>query len=617
VASPFIVGIDLGTTNCALADVDTREGDAASVAVRDIVQLVNPGEAAPRTLLPSFLFLPGPQDFPKGATALPWGADPGMVAGELARRRGAENPSRLVASAKSWLSHAGIDRASAVLPWQAPEGVPRLSPVAASAAYLAHLAQAWAHGRSGKGRALALADQDVLVTVPASFDEEARELTLRAAGEAGLAGVRLLEEPQAAFYAWLASQGEAWRERVAIGDLVLVCDIGGGTTDFSLIAVAEEEGSLVLRRVAVGDHILLGGDNMDLALARMLQQRLEAQGHRIDGWQLQQLWHQCRGAKERLFEDETQHAQAVTVLGRGSKLVGGTITTELTREDLSRVLVDGFFPSVPADARPQRARRVGLQELGLPYAADAAITRHLARFLGELAADSSTQGLRLRRGRSGLAAPTHVLFNGGVMKAPALRTRIVETLDAWLEADGLPRLGARGVLDAPDLDHAVARGAAYYGLTRRGRGVRIRGGASRTYYVGIESAMPAVPGLEAPLKALCVVPFGMEEGSEAVIGGREFGLVVGEPAEFRFLASASRKQDQTGELIEDWGEQIEELHPLEVTLTWPGQEQTVVPVRLESRVTELGTLELWLVARDDAHRWKLEWNIREKAARPA
>ena len=617
-SSRFVVGIDLGTTNCALAQVDTNEGDAADVRVQELAQLVNPGEVAPRSLLPSFLFLPGPQDFAAGATALPWNESPEEVAGELARKRGGENPGRLIASAKSWLSHAGVDRTGGILPWQAAEGVPRRSPVQASAAYLAHLARAWAHaheGVAGKRKAEAsLAAQEVLVTVPASFDEEARELTLQAAREAGLPGVRLLEEPQAAFYAWLASQGDGWRQRLKVDDLVLVCDVGGGTTDFSLIAVAEEDGSLVLRRVAVGDHILLGGDNMDLALARLLQQKLESAGHKIDGWQLQQLWHQCRGAKERLFEDASLDAQPVTVLGRGSKLVGGAIKAELTREELLRVLVDGFFPIVDAGVRPQRARRVGLQELGLPYAADAAVTKHLARFLGDLAADSAEQGVHLRRGRSGLAAPTHVLFNGGVMKAAPLRARVVDTLNAWLVADELPPLAPDAVLDTPDLDHAVARGAAYYGLTRRGRGVRIRGGSPRTYYIGIESAMPAVPGLEAPLKALCVVPFGMEEGTEAHIEGREFGLVVGEPAEFRVLSSSSRKQDPVGALVEQWGDEIEELHPLEVTLTWPGREETVVPVRLESRVTELGTLELWLVARDGSQRWKLEWSIREKAA---
>jgi molecular chaperone DnaK (HSP70) len=607
VASRTVVGIDLGTTHCALAEL-CGEGEAAEVRVRALPQLVNPGEVAAPSLLPSFLFLPSPVDFAPGATALPWEPAPEAVVGELARRRGAENPSRLVSSAKSWLSHAGADRTAPLLPWQAPGDVPRLSPVEASARYLAHLARAWEHGRDDEAR---LAEQDVLVTVPASFDESARELTLRAAAEAGLANVRLLEEPQAAFYAWLESQGDGWRERVTVGDLVLVCDVGGGTTDFSLIAVSEEDGALALRRVAVGDHILLGGDNMDLALARLAEQKLGAAGHPIDNWQLQQLWHQCRLAKERLLSDASVPAHPVTVLGRGARLIGGTLTTELTREDVLRVILDGFFPVVEAGARPQRQRRVGLQEIGLPYAADAAVTRHLARFLGEQARDSSPEA-PIRRSASGFAAPTHVLFNGGVMKAPAVRARILEALAQWLASEGAEGLGEGAVLDAPDLDHAVARGAAYYGRARSGAGIRIRGGASRTYYIGIESSWPAVPGLPAPLKALCVVPFGMEEGTEAVIADREFGLVIGEPVEFRFLSSSLRKQDPIGALIEDWGDDLEELPPLEGTLTWPGRDDTVLPVFLESHVTEVGTLELWLVSRDRAHRWKLELNIRER-----
>jgi len=612
VSGRFIVGIDLGTTNCALAEVDTEAGDAAAARLVTVPQLVSPGEVADRPLLPSFLFLPGPRDFPAGSTALPWEPAPDAVAGELARARGAENPSRLVSSAKSWLSVGGVDRGAGILPWQAPEDVPRVSPVSASAHYLRHLARAWEQLHDGQG--LALAEQDVLITVPASFDEDARELTQRAATDAGLPHVVLLEEPQAAMYAWLDALGDAWREQVRVGDLVLVVDVGGGTTDFSLISVGEHDGGLALRRVAVGDHILLGGDNMDVALARLVQQRLEAAGQRIDGWQLQQLWHQCRRAKEALFEDARLPAHPVTVLGRGSRLVGGTVTAEVTRDDLTQVVVDGFFPRVGVDDRPVRPRRAGLQELGLPYAADAAVTRHLARFLGELAADSAGQDVPLRRGRSGWAAPTHVLFNGGVMKAAPIRERIVDVLSGWLAGEGREPLGAVAVLDTPDLDRAVARGAAAYGLTRRGRGVRIRGGAPRTYYVGIESALPAVPGLPAPLKALCVVPFGMEEGTSAEVPGREFGLVVGEPAEFRFLSSTVRKQDALGTLVEDPGDDIEELDPLEATITVPGREAVVLPVRLESRVTELGTLELWLVARDGAGRWKLEWNIRERPA---
>ena len=611
-AGKYIVGIDLGTTNSALARCNaTATGEEGPIEVRSIPQLVNPNEVAERTLLPSFLYIPGELDFPKGSLALPWESEPKFLIGELARKRGAESPNRLIASAKSWLSYSGVDRNAPILPWQASEDVPKLSPVDASSQFLQYLRTAWDSGEAGEQGELALAEQDVLLTVPASFDEEARELTRRAAEQAGYPHVTLLEEPLAAFYAWLESQGDAWRRRIKVGDLVLVCDVGGGTTDLSLIVVSEENGDLTLKRVAVGDHILLGGDNMDLALARVLQQRLEALGNRIDTWQLHGLWHQCRIEKEKLFESPKTQKRPITLLGKGTKLIGGTIKTELVREDLDRVLVEGFFPKVASSDLPARQRRVGLQELGLPYAADPAITKHIARFLSEQVRNSP-EAAGIRRGRSGLACPTHILFNGGVMKAAVLRDRVVEVLNRWLRQEGFDALGAEQILEAPDLEHAVARGAAYYGKARRGRGVRIRSGASRTYYIGIESAMPAVPGMEAPLKALCVVPFGMEEGSEAAIPGRDFGLVVGEPAEFRFLSSSVRKQDHVGSLLEDWGTDIEELSPLEVTLKLDGQQGAVVPVRLETRVTELGTLEVWCVSRDGTQRWKLELNIREK-----
>jgi molecular chaperone DnaK (HSP70) len=608
----YIVGIDLGTTNSALAYLENTDADERS-RVREIPQLVNPGEVEDRSLLPSFLFLPGEMDFPKGSLALPWERNPQFVIGELARKRGGENPARLVASAKSWLSYSAVNRNSPLLPWGGgTDEITRVSPVEASARYLGYLRNVWDSQMAKKAPELALSEQEIFLTVPASFDEEARELTLRAAEQAGLNRVTLLEEPQAAFYAWLESQGNAWRRRIKIGDLILVCDVGGGTTDFSLISVLEENGELALRRVAVGDHILLGGDNMDLALARLLQQRLEADGHRIDTWQLQSLWHQARFAKEKLFSEPKSKKQPITLLGKGTKLVGGTIKTELLREDVEQTLVEGFFPLVTNSELPVRQRRIGFQELGLPYAADPAVTKHMARFLAQQAANTP-DGASIRRGKSGFACPTQILFNGGVMKAAVLRERVVEVLNSWLRAEGVESLRDKDVLDSPDLDQAVARGAAYYGRARHGHGVRIRSGSPRTYYIGIESALPAVPGLPAPLKALCVVPFGMEEGTEAKIPEREFGLIIGEPAEFRFLSSTVRKQDQIGTLVEDWGaEEIQELGPLEVTLKVDGQENTVLPVRLESRVTEIGTLELWCVARAGKQRWKLELNIRER-----
>jgi len=606
----FIVGIDLGTTNSALAYCEFgEESDAQRIDISPIPQVVNPNEVADRTLLPSFLYIPGDLDFPKGSLSLPWDGKPQFVIGELARKRGAESPGRLISSAKSWLSYTGANRTAPILPWQAAPEVSKLSPVEVSSRYLAYIRTAW-DAQHGKDHGLAA--QDVLLTVPASFDEEARELTRRAAEQAGLERVTLLEEPQAAFYAWLDSKGDGWRKRIRVGDLVLVCDVGGGTTDFSLISVSEEQGDLVLKRVAVGDHILLGGDNMDLALARLVQQKLEAEGQRIDTYQLQGLWHQCRAAKEYLFEHPKSQKQDVTLLGKGRKLVGGTIKTELLREDLNRVLVEGFFPKVRSDEMPARQRRIGFQELGLPYAADAAITKHLARFLSQQVQNSPEIG-NIRRGQTGLACPTHVLFNGGVMKADLLRDRMVDVLNSWISEEGFDTLSAANVLDAPDLEHAVARGAAYYGRARRGKGVRIRSGVSRSYYIGIESAMPAVPGIEAPMKALCVAPFGMEEGTHSTVPDREFGLVVGEPAEFRFLSSTIRKQDRVGDLLENWSGEIEELNPLEVTLTVDGRQGSVLPVRLESRVTEIGTLELWCASRDGTNRWKLELNIREKS----
>jgi hypothetical protein len=510
----------------------------------------------------------------------------------------------LVSSAKSWLSHSGVDRTASILPVNAPEGIGRVSPVIASVRYLEHIRSAW----DSKFPETPFGQQEVLVTVPASFDAVARELTLRAAEEAGYRGVILLEEPQAAFYAWIERHPD-WRERVHVGDLILVVDIGGGTTDFTLIAVTEQNGQLVLERVAVGEHILLGGDNIDLALARFVEQELSGKNVRLDSLQLHALWQNCRVGKETLLEEgSTAKEVPVTVLGKGTGLVGGTIRARLRREDLNRILLDGFFPAVSSEDMPQRARRVGLQELGLPYAADAAITRHMARFLRQQTAQAGEGAVR--RGPSGLACPTHVLFNGGVLRAGLVRERILSVLNGWLAQEGMaPVLPLTG----EDLMHAVARGAAYYGIARRGKGVRIRGGVARTYYVGIESAMPAVPGIPAPLKALTVAPFGMEEGTEAAIPGREFGLVVGQPAEFRFFVSAGRKDDPVGSMIEDVGEELEELAPMEVMLPAEGNPGELVRVTLESVVTETGLLQLWCVARD-GRRWKLEFNVRERVA---
>ena len=582
----YSIGIDLGTTNSALAFREIEEG--AGVRVAAVPQLTAANEVAAEPLLPSFLYIPGEKEFTAGSTALPWDPSPPWIVGRFAQRRGAEVSSRLVSSAKSWLSYTAADRTAAILPWKAAEGVTKISPVDASAAYLRHLRQAWEHEHPDRP----FADQEVLVTIPASFDAVARELTEKAAEAAGLRNVTMLEEPQAAFYAWI-ERHEDWRQRIGKGDLVLVVDIGGGTTDFTLIAVSERDGQLALDRVAVGDHILLGGDNIDLALAHTVAAELASRGTKVDSSQLQALWNNCRLAKEKLLDPASPADEVpVTILGKGSSLIGGTIKAKLTRQQVEQVL-EGFLPRVASTDAPQRPRAAGLQEMGLPYAADAAITRHLARFL---------------RQSGKLACPTHVLFNGGVLHAPFVRDRLISVLNSWLQEEGAPEVR---LLAGEDLMHAVARGAAYYGAARHGKGVRIRGGIPRSYYVGIETAMPAVPGIAAPLKAFAVAQFGMEEGTSIQMPEREFGLVVGETAEFRFFGSAARKNDAPGTLIEDFGDELEELAPVAVRLDSTGQSGELVRVSLETVITETGTLQLWCVARD-GRRWKLEFNVREQ-----
>ena len=604
-ASRFVVGIDLGTTNSSLAYYDTGLGDDAALTHLKIPQVVAPGVVEERPLLPSFLYLPGPNEQPAGALKLPWAADRDYCVGEFARVFGSQVPTRLVASAKSWMSHPGVDRRAAILPWKAPENGRRVSPVESAAYYLKHLVDAWNHLIAKDVLEHRLENQDIVLTVPASFDAIARELTVEAAKAAGLEKVTLLEEPQSAFYAWIEATHDKWRDQVEVGDVVLVCDVGGGTCDFSLIAVSEEAGQLVLARVAVGDHILLGGDNMDLALAHHASMAFTAKGIKLDAGQMHALWHSCRLAKETIFSSGKDTA-AITVLGRGSKVIGGTIKGELARADVEKVLVDGFFPDTPRDEKPRMQRTVGLQEIGLPYAADPAVTKHLGFFLTRND-EVLQEHAATKKGRKKAAQPAVVLFNGGVFKANPLRERMLEILGKWIN----PKAGVRE-LQGVDLDRAVAGGAAYYGLVRRGKGIRIRGGAARAYYIGVETSLPAVPGSPPPIKALCVVPFGMEEGTESDVPGLEFGLVVGEPAEFRFLGSTIRRADSVGTMVDEWEGQIDELTPMSATLETPGKEGRTVPVHLHTRVTEVGTLELSCISRDGKQKWKLEFNVREK-----
>jgi hypothetical protein len=605
----YSIGIDLGTTHSALSWVDltASDGEKTSQGVLPIAQLTAPGTLESPNLLPSFLYLPHPGELTPGDLTLPWTASRDYAVGELARSRGAGTPIRLVSSAKSWLCHPGVDRRAAILPNDAPPEVARVSPLESSVRYLTHLREAWDHAHPEAP----FADQDITVTIPASFDPAARELTAEAAQAAGYARMTLLEEPQAALYSWIQKSGGAWRKEVKVGDIILVVDVGGGTTDLSLIAVVEREGNLELHRVAVGEHILLGGDNMDLALAHVVARKLAAQGTQADPWQLRALTYACRAAKETLLSDPATDAVPLVVPSRGSKLIGGSIRTELTRAELTQTILEGFFPQVDAAARPVSRARAGLTQLGLPYAQDAGVTRHLAAFLGkQVGALAELDGLTAAPAEgASFLHPTAVLFNGGVFKSALLAERILGVLNGWLAADGAP--GAR-LIGGADLDLAVARGAAYYGYVKRGKGVRIRGGTARAYYIAIESAMPAVPGLEPPVSALCVAPFGMEEGTDAALPPQEFGLVVGEPVHFRFFGSSVRRQDQVGTMLDFWSpDELQELDEIQATLPPEGRTPgEVVPVKLHARVTEAGTLELEAVSSATNERWKVEFNVR-------
>ena len=592
-AAALAVGVDLGTTHSALA---TLSGDGPT-QVLEVTQVVAPGEVEARPLLPSFVYFAHESE---ARLALPWDAERDFAVGEYARVRGAEAPERVIASAKSWLSHTGVDRRAGFLPLGAPADVEKISPVEASFRLLDHLAEAF---RASHG--VELGEQDVVLTVPASFDASARDLTVEAAAAAGLDRVTLLEEPQAALYAWIERNRDAFRRQLRPGDAVLVVDIGGGTTDFTLIDAVEHSGALELRRVAVGEHILLGGDNMDLSLAYLVRQKLMDQGHEIDRFQLTALTFACRGAKEKLLSDAKLERVSVVLPGRGSALLGSALRSELTRAEVERHIVEGFFPRTALGERPKTRARAGLTQVGLPYVSDPAVTRHLYDFLSRQAgASGSALGTLLR--------PTALLFNGGVLKAEALRTRLLETLNDWLVADGA---NPARVLPGEDLDLAVARGAAYYAGVRRGRGLRIRGGTARAYYVGIESPMPAVPGFEPPIEALCVAPFGMEEGTEAELPPQELSVVVGEPVTFRFFGSTTRRGDKAGTVLERWKkEELEELSPIELTLPPAGRTPgDVVPVQLQASVTAVGTLEINAVPLApvaDKERWKIELSVR-------
>jgi Hsp70 protein len=599
----YIIGIDLGTTNCTVAYTPVQTTDQSKPVIKqfEIAQVIASQTQGELFSLPSFLYFPLDEEKKAGNIALSWDSQRQYVVGNFAKERGAEIPSRLIASAKSWLCHAGINRREALLPLESENNALKMSPLQACAEILRHLREAW----DNKNSETPFAQQTVLITVPASFDPSARQLVQEAAKQANYPEIILLEEPQAAFYAWLQTHADEWRQQLKVGDIILVIDIGGGTTDFSLIGVETEQGNLILNRLAVGSHLLLGGDNIDLGLAYLTKQKLEEQGHVIDSWQLQSLMHQARQAKEKLLGENPPKKVDLTILGRGSRLIGQTLISELSQQEVQKFVMDGFIPFIQPEERSTNERRMGIQQIGLPYVQDPRISAQLAKFLSMTG--ESEQGTL-----DEFILPTHVLFNGGTLKASALREHLMTLLNQWAKTLKKPQVKE---LTGADYDFAVSRGAAYYGLARQGQAIRIRGGTSRSYFVGVEESAPAVPGISPPLRAVCIVPFGLEEGEERELSDQEFALVIGEWANFRFFSHATPKlangiEPVMGTIVRSWKQELSELHPIEAHLDKTEEEGKTIHVKLKAKVTELGVLELWCVAAN-GRQWKLEFDTRK------
>lgn len=594
----YIVGIDLGTTNSAVGFIDT-EAHPEHIEVLALPQLVAAGQVESRETLPSFHYEPAPGELSVESIRLPWAVDaPSHVVGVFARDHGALVPSRLIASAKSWLSHPGVDRTADLLPWHAAPDVERLSPVEVSARYLIHIRDAW-DARFPKHP---LAEQDIAITLPASFDEVARELTVKAAARAGLARVVLIEEPQAAFYAWIDAHRDDWQQQVEPGQKILVCDIGGGTSDFTLIRVRSGEGGKVrFHRVAVGEHLVLGGDNLDLALAQHVENRLTGGQRKLEPRAWATLVRRCQMVKEELLGDGSPEKITVNLPSTGRRLIGGGQQIDVSREEVAELLLEGFFPIVDFQQKPRR-RASGFQEFGLPYAPDPAITKYLAAFLRvhrEVGLDDDELAAHVAQQRDP-ARPDIVLFNGGLFNSPAIRARVLNSIRGWFaqdDPDWQPVL-----LDNQRLDLAVARGAAYYGMVRRGSGTRIAAGLARTYYLGVQDRQP---------RAVCVAPAGIEPGHDVELADQKLNLLVSSPVEFPLYVSSTRLTDRAGEVVDVDREQMTPLPPIRTVLhtrkRGPGE---TVPVDLHARLTEIGTLDLWCSEIDGRRSWRLQFDVR-------
>jgi molecular chaperone DnaK (HSP70) len=579
--SDFLVGIDLGTSNCAVAYIEPARGAEAVVLDFQVIQAARPGDIRPLPLLPSAIYLPHPEELPPESYGLPWDVKPANIIGEFARWQGARVPARVITSAKSWLSHAGVDRTAGILPWSAAADIARMSPVEASSHLLLHMRRAWDHAHP----TAPLQSQEVIITVPASFDEVARALTVTAARNAGLQKFTLVEEPQAAFYDFTARHRHDLAAVLSGVSLVLVVDVGGGTSDFTLVEVREGQ---TLRRIAVGDHLMLGGDNMDAAIARKVEEQIATGGGKLSSTQWSELVQACRSAKESLLAVNGPETYHVSVVSEGRRLIGGSISAKISRQDVENIVLEGFFPQCSCNDLPRRSTRVALQEFGLPYAQDPAVTRQLAGFL---------------QAHAGSGRPDAILLNGGVFNSNVIASRLVEVISSWW-----PGASPIRVLEHQSLELAVARGAAWYGMVRRGMGRRIGGGAAHSFYIGLETKR------SQEAKALCLIPRGHEEGETVELGRRTFNLTLGRPVQFPLYTSTSDRVVSSGE-ITAVGKELHPLPPIHTLLKSAQGKTGQVPVHLRATLTEIGTLELWCVSdTSPPEQWRLEFELRGAAA---
>lgn len=609
-ASPrFLVGIDLGTTNTVVAYCEITDNlEQSEVSLFDIDQLIGPGEVVRKPLLPSFRYHPAVGQISPSDLTLPWENEPvsgdisNVIVGEWARELGAKVEGRQVSSAKSWLSHQAVDRSSDILPWAGAQDVDKVSPVIASASYLNHIRQAWNYRHPSNK----LEDQDVVVTVPASFDETARKLTLEAAQLAGLKKIVLLEEPQAVCYDWYARHQQTAADELKELPLILVCDVGGGTTDLSLIEASfSSQDELALDRIGVGEHLMLGGDNLDLALAHLAESRFN-QSKKLTAASLTKLIQQTRKAKESLLSVRAPEEVKITMLGSGSKLLGGTKSIGLSKQEVHQIALDGFFPLSDFSEVPDK-RRSAVVEFGLPYVADPAVSKHVAEFL--------TQHQQVARAALGIeddkqnAIPVGLLLNGGVFNSELVTERVTTLLSDWR---GAPVT----VLDNPHPDWSVALGAVAFGKARRGAQLKIGGGAARSYFLHLQEKNKMG-------KALCLLAKGTEEGHEIRLSGRRFSLTLGEPVRFNLLTSThdtltNNTAIQNGVMVDVDPDLFAPLPPYITTLEGEGAELQAnqkerVEVQLACQLTEVGTLKMECVsAEDDSKRWELEFEVRNK-----